>query len=418
MEVTTQPADDSLEVRVKGRLDGYWADHLSEALDQAVRQGSHRIRLNLSDVPYISSAGIGVVVQFYKQLKDIRGWLVISEASAGVRRVLEIAKLAPLLLAEAPAEATTLMGMRLVGHLNPETPTYEVRDLSRGASLKCKVFGDASLLRGCRFGPQHARKMRFPDSVLALGLGAFGESFEDCRSRFGDFLAVAGSAAYQPSDGTNVPDYLISTGDFMPEMMVLYGAACEGAFSHLVRFDPKSQSGTASLSGIATACLDIAAAKMVAIVMVADSAGLIGAALRKSPAGGASDPAPFRHPEIREWLSFSAERAHPRALTLVTGIAARHNGGADDWGPLSPMLRPISSASGLEGHFHAAAFSYRPVKKGRLELKSTVASLFEASTLQGVLHLLADDREIEGAGESEFVRGACWIGPVGEIRAE
>ena len=412
MEVTTQSVGDALEVSIKGRLDGYWADHLSQTLDHAIRQGSHRIRLNLSEVPYISSAGIGVVVQAYQQLKNIHGWLVISEASAGVRKVLEIAKLAPLLLADAPVEATTMMGMKLVGHLDPDRPTYEVRDLERGGRLKCRVFGDPSLLRGCRFREEHARKMRFPASTLAVGLGALGDSFEDCRNRFGDFLAVAGAAAYQPSDGTNVPDYLSSAGDFAPEMTVLYGAACDGAFSHLVRFDPKAQARAASLSEIVGACLDIAGTNTVGVAMVADSAGLIGAALRKSPARESSESAPFRHPEVREWLSFSAERAHPRALTLVTGIAARGECGA-----LEPMLRPLGKP-GLKGHFHAAAFSYRPVKKGRLELKATVASLFETSTLQGVLHLLADDRQIEGAGESEFVRGACWIAPVAEIQAE
>ncbi len=412
MEVTTQRAGDALEVNIKGRLDAYWADHLSQTLDHAVRQGSHRIRLNLSEVPYISSAGIGVVVQFYKQLKEIYGWLVISEASPGVRNVLEIAKLAPLLLAEAPAEATTLMGLKLVGHLDAESPTYEVRDIQRGARFMCRVFGDPSLLRGCHFREQHARKMRFPDSTLAVGLGAFGDNFEDCSSRFGDFLAVAGAAAYQPSDGTNVADYLASAGDFVPEMMVLYGAACDGAFSHLVRFDPKAKARAASLSELVTTCLDVVGANAAGIAMVADSAGLIGAALRKSPAATASESAPFRHPEVREWLSFSAERAHPRALILVTGIAAR-----GDCGALEPMLRPLAKNAGLKGHFHAAAFSYRPVKKGRIELKPTVASLFEASTLQGVLHLLTDDREIEGAGESEFVRGACWIGPIAEIKA-
>jgi hypothetical protein len=45
-----------------------------------------------------------------------------------------------------------------------------------------------------------------------------------------------------------------------------------------------------------------------------------------------------------------------------------------------------------------------------------VTTLFQDEELQGVLHLLPDDR---GAGgrESEFVRGACWIGPVGEVVA-
>jgi len=48
-------------------------------------------------------------------------------------------------------------------------------------------------------------------------------------------------------------------------------------------------------------------------------------------------------------------------------------------------------------------------------MKTTVSTLFEAETLQGVLHLLNDDREITGAGQSEFVRGACWIGPITEV---
>jgi len=42
----------------------------------------------------------------------------------------------------------------------------------------------------------------------------------------------------------------------------------------------------------------------------------------------------------------------------------------------------------------------------------------EAETIQGVLHLIGDDRQIAGAGESEFQRGALWAGPVGEVRNE
>jgi hypothetical protein len=48
-------------------------------------------------------------------------------------------------------------------------------------------------------------------------------------------------------------------------------------------------------------------------------------------------------------------------------------------------------------------------------MKTAVRSLFDAGGLQGVLHLLADDREISGGGESELLRGACWVSPVTEI---
>jgi len=82
------------------------------------------------------------------------------------------------------------------------------------------------------------------------------------------------------------------------------------------------------------------------------------------------------------------------------------------------MIRPLGPGTPIAGHFHAAAFSYRPLQKGEIELKKTVRSLFETQALQGLLHLLSDDRAIAGAGQSEFVRGACWLAPLDEIVEE
>ena len=69
-------------------------------------------------------------------------------------------------------------------------------------------------------------------------------------------------------------------------------------------------------------------------------------------------------------------------------------------------------AANAVGHLHAAAFRFRPIQKGSIDLGETVAELFEPNQLMGVLHLLHDDRGAAGAGESEFIRGACWIAPV------
>ena len=61
----------------------------------------------------------------------------------------------------------------------------------------------------------------------------------------------------------------------------------------------------------------------------------------------------------------------------------------------------------------SAAFRFSPMKKGLIELGPTVATLFDADRLLGVLHLLSDDRGAAGAGDSELIRGACWVGPIG-----
>jgi hypothetical protein len=84
--------------------------------------------------------------------------------------------------------------------------------------------------------------------------------------------------------------------------------------------------------------------------------------------------------------------------------------------PLAPLLRPLGTETWPQGHFHAAAFSYRPLQKGSIDLKTTVTTLFETETLQGVLHLLTDARVAAGPQQSEFVRGACWIGAMADIR--
>jgi len=148
------------------------------------------------------------------------------------------------------------------------------------------------------------------------------------------------------------------------------------------------------------------------MVMVVESAGLVGAALRRSPAAAAgTSDAPFRYPEIRSWLSFSTERLYSRSLVLVSGVAA-----SSECAPLAPLLRPLGTGAWPLGHFHAAAFSYRPLQKGSIDLKTTVTTLFETETLQGILHLLTDDRVAAGQQQSEFVRGACWIGAVSEVR--
>ena len=53
-----------------------------------------------------------------------------------------------------------------------------------------------------------------------------------------------------------------------------------------------------------------------------------------------------------------------------------------------------------------------------MEPGSFVTNLFKEERLQGLLHLLGDERPIIGIGESEWVRGICWAAPVTVISGE
>ena len=414
MEITSQRAGDFVDVTVIGRLDGYWADHLTKGLEDIMRQGADRIRLNLSGVTYISSMGIRVLVQFHKKLHSIHGIFLVSSPSDRVKKVLSMTGLLDVLMPATSSRAQAVARQESIRRLDRKNSTFEIFEYGApGSTLKCRVIGAPDLIHGCRFSEANCRTVSLPDATVAVGLGAFGNSFSECSDRFGEFLAVAGAAAYLPTDGSNVPDFLLSHGAFVPELQVLYSVVCEGPLPLLARFEAKQEAGRVGLTELAEVCLEVAGTNQAGIVIIAESAGLVGAALRRSPVGAGAGSAPFGHPEIRKWLSFTTEPSHSRALALVAGVAARSPDGA-----LAPLLRPSSREQALVSHFHAAAFSYRPLQKGRIDLTATARSLFEAETLLGLLHLLVDDRATVGVAESEFVLGACWIGPIVEVTSE
>src|SRR3954463_8130633 len=105
MEITRTAGDGSMELTITGRLDGYWADHLDAGLTETVREGHHRLRLNLSGVTFISSAGIAVLVKFYKRLIAIKGGLTDAGTPNPGRPVPDITRLPALLIDETPAAA-------------------------------------------------------------------------------------------------------------------------------------------------------------------------------------------------------------------------------------------------------------------------------------------------------------------------
>ena len=425
MEISRRYSRDTVELSVAGRLDGYWSDHLASALDEEIRLGRHHLLLDLSEVVFLSSAGIGVLVKSYNDLDSIRGSLSIWKASERVRKVIEICGLDQMLLAKedilqddgrVPYQTSSL-----VRHVERAEASFDVYALASEAGLTCRILGDATLIEGCRFSKANCYSMNVPETSFAIGLGALGENFDECRSRFGEFIAVAGAVAYQPTDGTNVPDHLVAAGKSLSHVQVCYGIACEeltaGPFSMLLRFQA-GQGGPVSLTELVDSCLEIAESPRLGIVMVAEAAGLVGASLRRSPAQAKEEPDPFEFPQVREWLSFTAERTHTRSMTLVAGVALR-----DDAGVMAPVVRPLNPSlpnpvGSINGHFHAAAFSYHPLQNGKIDLKTTVRKLFEREDVDDVVHLLTDDRVIAGAGESEFIRGACWIGPIREIANE
>ena len=397
MEITQRKNGDILVLHLAGRLDASWSGAVQKEFDATVRNGEHQIELDMAKVDYISSAGLGVLLMLYKELHAIKGRFGICAASPFVESALKLAGLGSLI---APLKQSASAPKEDLGRKESSAQaTYEIFSLGE-ADMHVSLVGDGDMLRD---GGSTSQKFTFGAKSFALGIGALGVDKAGCENLFGEFLAIAGSAAFQPVDGSNRPDFLVSKGDLIPEGHLLLGLVGEGGFSLLARFEAKKECRMVGLAELASAALDFSKVPAVAITAITETAGLVGTTLRQSPTKSSTGDR-FEFPGIRDWLAFSNERVFRDSTTLITGVAAREGS------PFQPMLRPMGE--NIFGHFHAAAFPYRPLQKGLIELKPTVDSLFEGNMINAILHLLNDNREFSGAGESEFLRGALWIAPI------
>ena len=412
MEIIRTARPEEFEIKLKGRMDATWSDHVGEALAECVRSGQHNIVVDMAAVDYISSAGIRILVLYSRQLSKIQGRLGVSNASGIVRKVLELAGLGELLLIKAgdiKAAAPVRDSVARVALPEPGA-TVEVYELDPNATLRVDWPGNSVEWFEGRASPETSALVQFPANVIGIGLGALVSGDASNTEPFGEFLAAGGAAVCQPADGSNKPDYVLQQGALTPAMRVGYGMLGHGAFRHLLRFDKGSQQPSLPLSSVVKACLDTSGSDAIGLAIVAETASLIGASLQKGlslqpPARRTQDI--FSFPEVRDWLSFTAEAAFAGSTCLIVGFAAEKS---RELG--LRVLKPLMPSGGLYGHFHAAAFPYHPLRKGRVDLAETIRPFFETEQVLGLLHLLNDWRELTGAGESRFLRGAGWCAPL------
>ena len=89
---------ESVKFTIAGRIYSSNADVLEKHLEKALEEKSYIIVLNMSQVEYISSIGIRVILKMYMEVEKAGGKLEIEMPSENVRNVLKITALDEMLI--------------------------------------------------------------------------------------------------------------------------------------------------------------------------------------------------------------------------------------------------------------------------------------------------------------------------------
>lgn len=90
MEVFNEKKDGITCLRAEGRLDAGAAPVFEKALLSAIKEDSSKIIVNLSELAYISSAGLRTLLVGAKEIKSKGGKMILACANEGVKKVFDI----------------------------------------------------------------------------------------------------------------------------------------------------------------------------------------------------------------------------------------------------------------------------------------------------------------------------------------
>ncbi len=97
MEVTEKSVNDSELVTINGRIDSFTSPQLLDILNHITSQNIYKIILDLTEVTYISSAGLRVLIDIQKKCKkNNQGEVLLVNIPHRVYETLELAGFVPL----------------------------------------------------------------------------------------------------------------------------------------------------------------------------------------------------------------------------------------------------------------------------------------------------------------------------------
>ncbi|MEM6346830.1 MAG: STAS domain-containing protein [Bacteroidota bacterium] len=97
MEISITDQQSYITVKPVGEIDAHSSIEVDEKLQELIASGHKFFHLDVSELTYISSAGLGVIISQLDLLNEKQGKLIISGPNEGVMEVFELLGLNQLL---------------------------------------------------------------------------------------------------------------------------------------------------------------------------------------------------------------------------------------------------------------------------------------------------------------------------------
>jgi len=105
MEITHKEKSGVLLIAIKGRLDGLNIPSADQSINSLLEGGNNRLLFDFSQLEYLSSGGLRVILSAAKEIKRRKGRIVLCEMQGYVKEIFEVSGFTSLIPIEDTVES-------------------------------------------------------------------------------------------------------------------------------------------------------------------------------------------------------------------------------------------------------------------------------------------------------------------------
>ncbi|MCU9615168.1 STAS domain-containing protein [Caldibacillus lycopersici] len=95
--VDVNKTDGNTIMKISGEIDAYTAPKLKETINQLTKEDGKNVVIDLTDVIYMDSTGLGVLVAAFKKIKTNGGSFILTGLSNRLQRLFTITGLSEIM---------------------------------------------------------------------------------------------------------------------------------------------------------------------------------------------------------------------------------------------------------------------------------------------------------------------------------